>query len=88
MATKNMTIRIDEEIKKDAEIFFDSLGLSMTAAINMFIKMSLRQNKIPFELSGDPFYNSYNVKYLENTLKDIESGKQYSKHDLIEVEDE
>ena len=83
-----MTIRIDENVKKEAETFFDDLGLSMTTAINMFIKMTLKQNKIPFELSGDPFYNSYNIKYLENILRDIKSGKEYSKHELIEVEDE
>lgn len=88
MATKNMTIRIDEKVKKDAEVFFDDLGLSMTTAINMFIKMTLKQNKIPFELSGDPFYNSYNVKHLEGVLKDIKSGKEYDTHELIEVEDE
>jgi len=88
VATKNMTIRIDEQVKKDAEKFFDDLGLSMTTAINMFIKMTLKQNKIPFELTGDPFYNSYNIKSLENILKDIKSGKEYTTHELIEVEDE
>ena len=58
----------------------------MTTAINMFIEMTLR-NKIPFELTGDHFYNAHNVKYLEDTLKEIKSGRKYEKHELFETDD-
>lgn len=51
MATTNITIRIDEELKKQAEDLFSDLGLNMTTAFISFIKQSVREQRIPFILS-------------------------------------
>lgn len=51
MATTNVTIRIDEELKKQAEDLFSDLGLNMTTAFISFIKQSVREQRIPFILS-------------------------------------
>lgn len=51
MATTNVTIRMDEELKKEAEELFSDLGLSMTAALIAFTKQSVREQRIPFVLS-------------------------------------
>jgi DNA-damage-inducible protein J len=51
MATTNVTIRMDEELKKQAEELFSDLGLSMTAALIAFTKQSVREQRIPFVLS-------------------------------------
>ena len=51
MATTNVTIRMDEELKKQAEELFSDLGLSMTAALVAFTKQSVREQRIPFVLS-------------------------------------
>ena len=55
--TTNLNIRIDRELKNQAEIFFKELGLNMSSAFNIFVHQSLQQGKIPFELSivADPF---------------------------------
>ena len=85
MATTSITIRMDEKLKKQAEIFFEDMGLNMTTAITMFTKAVVRQNKIPFEITADPFYSESNLKVLEQRIADIESGKSVpKKHDLIE----
>lgn len=86
MATTSITIRMDENLKKQAEILFEDMGLNMTTAITMFTKAVVRQNKIPFEISADPFYSESNMKVLEQRIANLESGKSVPKeHDLIEV---
>ena len=85
MATTSVTIRMDENLKKQAEVLFDEMGLNMTTAITMFTKAVVRQHKIPFEICADPFYSESNTKVLEQRIKDIASGKSTLKeHDLIE----
>ena len=49
----NVNIRIDEELKKEAETIFNELGLTPTAAITLFYKQVVRTYSIPFELKLD-----------------------------------
>ena len=42
MATTSITIRMDENLKKRAELLFDDMGLNMTTAITMFTKAVVR----------------------------------------------
>ena len=53
MATTNLNIKTDKEIKEQAEIIFSESGLNMTTAINMFLKTIVRENGTPFELKLD-----------------------------------
>ena len=87
MATTTITIRMDENLKKQAEILFDDMGLNMTTAFTMFTKAVVRQNKIPFEITADPFYSEENQRHLQKAIADLEAGKG-KVHELIEVEDE
>lgn len=50
MATTNLNIRTDKEIKEQAEQIFSDLGLNMTTAVNMFLRAVIRENGIPFDL--------------------------------------
>lgn len=56
MSTKpTTTIRIDPEVKRRAGKVFDDIGLSMSAAINTFLKAVIREGTMPFEIkTGDP----------------------------------
>ena len=51
MANTNVTIRIDEDLKKQADDLFDDLGMSFTTAVNIFVKQAVRENRIPFEVT-------------------------------------
>jgi DNA-damage-inducible protein J len=51
MATTNVTIRMDEELKRQAEDLFSDLGLSMTTAFIAFTKQAVREQRIPFIIS-------------------------------------
>jgi DNA-damage-inducible protein J len=53
MTTANINIRMDAEIKKQAETIFDAMGMNMTTAINIFVRQVIRQGKIPFEIGVD-----------------------------------
>ena len=51
MSNTNMNIRMDSEIKKQAEKLFSEFGLNMTSAINLFLRQAIREQSIPFEIS-------------------------------------
>ena len=46
-----VSIRMDKELKQSAEALFAEFGMNMTTAINVFAKQSVREGKIPFEIS-------------------------------------
>ena len=50
MESTNLNIRIDKEVKLAAEKIFEELGLNMTTAVNIFLRQTIRENGIPFEL--------------------------------------
>ena len=50
MANINVTIRMDEKLKAQADELFNDLGLSLSSAITMFAKQAVREQRIPFEV--------------------------------------
>jgi DNA-damage-inducible protein J len=46
----NLNIRTDKAVKAAAERIFEELGLNMTTAVNIFLRQTIRENGIPFEL--------------------------------------
>lgn len=83
METANITIRTDKELKREAEIVLDDMGLNMTTALTMYLKKIVRERRIPFEISADPFFNEANMKHLDRAVKRFKEGK-FKPHDLIE----
>ena len=53
MATTNLNIRVDKDIKDQADKIYSELGLNMTTAINMFLRTTIREHGIPFSLKLD-----------------------------------
>ena len=51
MQTTNLNVRTDHDIKNQAEAVFNELGLTMTSAINLFLRASIREQGIPFPLT-------------------------------------
>ena len=83
----NVTIRIDRDTKEMAERLFDEFGMSLSTAFNVFARQSLRQGKIPFEIS-DPFHSERNKAELRRRAADVKAGRNIAEHELIEVDDE
>lgn len=53
MATTNISIRMDSELKSQAEALFLELGMNLSTAFNVFVRQSLRDGGIPFEIKMD-----------------------------------
>ena len=83
----NVTIRLDREVKENAEKLFNGFGMNLSTAFNVFARQALRQGKIPFEIY-DPFYSEKNQIELSRRIADIEAGRNIANHELIELEDE
>jgi DNA-damage-inducible protein J len=87
--TSQVSFRIDEDVKKSAERALNEMGLTMSAAITVFLKKVGREHRIPFEISADPFYSESNTRYLTKVIDGIENGtRPLVEHELIEVDDE
>ena len=83
-----VNFRIDEDIKANAEKALNEMGLTMSAAITMFLVKVGRERRIPFEITADPFYSADNIAELERRIESIKNGTSTLKeHELIK-EDE
>jgi DNA-damage-inducible protein J len=79
MAQTNLTIRIDEDIKRDAETLFNRIGLNISSAINVFFRQAIREQSIPFELKPyDDYYSGENLKRLKRSIAQAERGETIS----------
>lgn len=80
-----ISLRVDDDVKRGAEQTFDDIGLSRSTAINIFLKKVARERRIPFELTADPFYSESNMHYLEKKMEDYKAGRlNLVEHELIE----
>lgn len=85
MRTAVIQTRVDTSLKYDADAFFESIGMDTTTAIRIFLKQTLIQRKIPFEIIQDnSFYSKKNMDALEHSKNQMENG-QHSIHELVEV---
>ena len=50
-STTNISIRMDSDLKAQADALFGELGMNLSTAFNVFVRQSLREGRIPFEIS-------------------------------------
>lgn len=82
-----ISLRVDDDVKRGAEQTFDEIGLSMSTAINIFLKKVARERRIPFELSADPFYSESNMAHLRRGIAALNAGKG-TEHEPLEEDGE
>jgi len=88
MAQTTVNIRIDEDLKKQAESLFADFGMNMTTAFTIFAKAVVRERKIPFEITAsDPFYSETNIAHLKKSIEQLSLGKG-TIHDIVEADNE
>ena len=76
MAQSNLTIRIDDGLKHEAEMLFNRIGLNMSVAINIFFRQALREQAIPFELKPfDDYYTGKRLERIQHSIAQAESGQ-------------
>lgn len=49
--TTSMTVRLNKDVKNQAQAIYSELGIDMTTAINVFLRQSIRNNGFPFKVN-------------------------------------
>ena len=86
MPLATMSIRVEEETKREIEAFCADVGMNPSPAVNLFFRAVLRENRLPFEISRDPFYSASNMKNLRENIAQAEDGR-LTRHELIASND-
>jgi len=84
MTGTHIHVRIDDEIKKQAQLILNNMGLDISTAVNMFIKQVVINRSFPYLPSADPFYSESNISHLAKVKIDADAGRNMVMHDLIE----
>lgn len=85
MSQTMVTIRMDDELKANMERVCRELGINMTTAFTIFARKMCREQRIPFDVSIDPFYGEANMRHLEDVTARIDAGQaRLVEHDLLE----
>lgn len=81
--TQSCTIQIsiDDQLKREAEELFEDIGIDMQTAIVIFLKQSLIQNGLPFDLKRDPFYSRENMRRVTESIRRFDEDKGIIKDD-------
>ena len=74
MEPVSTNIKLDPDLKRDAQVLFDNLGLSMSAAVSLFLRQSVREQAIPFRVGA----SVYNDETLE-AIRDARQGRNVSR---------
>ncbi len=73
MAQTTLSVRMDEELKKQFDDFCSDVGLNASVAVNLFVKTVVRENRIPFEITARP---SVRTRAAVRTAEaDLEQGR-------------
>jgi len=78
----DVTVTIDADLKKKAEVLFQSLGINFSYAFSAFVSQAIQQGKVPpddtysSELEAeDPFFNRATQLELRRRIADMEAGR-------------
>lgn len=77
MAKVTTTITIDSNIKAQAQELFADFGLDLSTAINIFLRQTVRENAIPFEITRN-VPNEETKRAIENVRKGKELSKSFN----------
>ena len=77
MAAVNTSIKIDSVLKEESQALFESFGLSLSAAINMFLRQAVREQAIPFRV-GNPLPNLETLQAIENARRGVGVSRGFS----------
>ena len=85
--SNHTTIRLEPEKKEEFAKICESMGLTVSGAINVFVNKVLQTRRIPFDITADidPFYSEANQRFLIESVAQLERGEGQTYHDVSEV---
>ena len=72
MAQAMVNFRMDKDLKERMEKTCKEMGLTVTAAYTMFATKVTREQRIPFEITADPFYSDENMERLRKNAAEMD----------------
>jgi DNA-damage-inducible protein J len=83
----SISVKTSPADKKRAAEIFDNLGLNLSTAINIFIKKSIAEGGLPFEVK-DPFYSEANQAELNRRFKKVTNNQNIHPRQLLNNEEQ
>jgi DNA-damage-inducible protein J len=88
--TTNINVRVDKELKRDAESIFNELGMNLSTAMNLFLRSAVRHGGIPFSLTiskkpkriNDMSIDEFDA-IMEKSFRDAADGKGRPANDFF-----
>ena len=80
----NVQVRVDENLKTQAQAVAASMGLDLASTVRMFLAQMVKENALPFRPTGDPFYSPGNQARLKRSVENLNNAQNCSAHDLLE----
>jgi DNA-damage-inducible protein J len=85
MKSVNVTFRVDDDLKKQADSLFSELGMSLSTAFNIFLRQSVREQQLPFAVTKNT-PNTLTLTAMDEAEKDEDIyGPFDSISDLMEA---
>ena len=87
MATSTLQIRIDSDLRRDAESLLNSAGLDISSGVRLFLRQMTLRRRLPFEVlseSPDPFFSDANQRVLADSIRSFERGEA-QRRELIDA---
>lgn len=72
--TTNLSVRMNTELKHEAENLLADLGMNMTTAINLFLKQTIRNQGIPFSISMNNIPNRETLEAMQEAIELEKAG--------------
>ena len=77
MAPVSTNIKIDPELKEKSQALFESFDLTLSSAVNMFLRQAVREQAIPFRI-GNPTPNAETLKAIQDARNGIGVSRGFS----------
>ncbi len=83
MATTNINVRVDTDLKRNAEVLFNDLGLNLSSAINIFLKSAVSHDGIPFDVKR--YYPNVETQAALSEYEEMKKNpRKYKRYDSFD----
>jgi len=86
MSQTTLSVRMDEDLKRRFDAFCSDVGMNASVAVNLFARAVVREQRIPFEITTEPFWSIENQIALRRSIARLDAG-QGTAHELIEADE-
>ena len=83
MTLTTIQLRVDQNLRDNAQIICNQLGMDLTTAIRVFLNQLVTEKGLPFQPKTDPFYSPSNLAHLKRLHDDYLAGRNIVTRDLL-----